>query len=139
MAWPNTTVSDIEFVYPQSIQLSTPTLEGSFYLECGDLDGNLYRTSDIYRNAGAANVENELISTCPWLRDSITVWDGFDYWYSVDGVDFIISFDKFKGVLPQIKLHDSLVDPLVGTNVTIVNDVIDTYGPNVYYDVLPFE
>lgn len=139
MIWPNTTMSDIEFIYPEQIQLSTPTLEGSFFLTCGDLEGNVYRTDDIYRSASSSTVYGKLIDTCPWLRDAIQVWNGRDYSYTVDGIDFIIYYPRFKGVLPPITINDSLDDPLVGTNVTIFNDVVDTYGPNVYYDVLPFE
>lgn len=93
----------------------------------------------MHRSASTTTVYNELIEVCPWLRDTVEVWNGRDYTYNVDGVDFIFYFGRFKGVLPQIKIVDSLDVPLVGTNVTIENKVIATNGPNVYYDVLPFE
>lgn len=139
MVWKNTTVSEIEFIYSNQIQLSTPPLLGAFYLECGDLDGNVYRTNDMDRSADTTAVYNELLVVCPWLRDSVTVWNGRDYYYSADGIDFIFYYGRFKGTLPQINLRESLDTPLVGTNVTILNDLINSYGPDVYYDVIPFE
>ena len=135
----NTTDADFEFIYPGAIQLSTPTLKGSFYLVCYDVSGNPWRTDDMGRGASTTDVYNKLVQACPWLRDSVTVWNGREYYHSVDGIDFIFYFSRVEGDLAQFEIHSSDVSPLNGTNVRIEQKVIDTYGPNVYYDVLPFE
>lgn len=95
----------------------------------------------MYRSASTGTVWNSLIATCPWLRGSVDVWNGRHYRFTEDGIDFEFYFRGIKGPMAQFKIHTSLdtTKQLVGTNVTIENLTIDTYGPNIYYDVIPFE
>ena len=135
----NSTLSNVSFVLPENIQLSTPTLKGSFFLECWDTEGNPYYTVDLHRGSNTGEVYNALVDSCPWLRDAVSVWNGRDYAHSVDGVDFIFYYHRLKGEMNPVTVYDSLTDPLVGIGLRIEHDLVDTYGPNVYYDVLPFE
>ena len=132
-------MSDQDWIYSESISLSTPTLKGKFFLECYDTEGNAYFTEDLPFSARPHDISVALIHTCPWLRDAIDVY----YWKSgvhhVDGIDFFIYFRGIKGPLEQFKIHSSLTEPLVGTNITYEMESLEKYGSKVYYDVIPFE
>jgi hypothetical protein len=114
-------------------------LEGNYFLECSDTEGNPFFTGELGWNANAGQVHGKLVEACPWLRDAMSVWDGFDYTHREDGLDFVIRFDNVKGSLNQFKVHPSDTKPLKGNNMQIESITYDTYGPNVYYDVIPFE
>ena len=66
-------------------------------MECHDAKGNPYFTDDLSRSADSGTVQNALIDACPWFRDAVTVWNGVDYKYSADGIDFIFYFHRYKG------------------------------------------
>lgn len=135
----NTTRSGFEWVYSSDIQLSNPPLSGSFFVECSDTLGNPYFTGELPFSATTHQLYDALVGACPWLRDNVSVWNGFDYHYNVDGLDFLLRFHGVKGPLSQVKLHPSATKPLTGVNLVIESVEYDAYGPNVYYDVLPFE
>lgn len=133
----NTTAADVEYIYPT--QLSNPPLSGAYNIECYDTAGNPYLTDDIPYHSDNGAVYGKLVEACPWLRDSVDVWNNRDYQHNVDGLDFILYFRNVKGPMGQFMIHSSTNNPLVGTGMTIEALTIDTYGPNIYYDVLPFE
>lgn len=135
----NTTMSDQDWIYSESISLSTPPMRGKFFLECYDTQGNPYFTEDLGFSADPNAIREHLIATCPWLRDAIIVFAQEKYSYNVDGIDFLIYFRGVKGALNQFKIHSSFTEPLIGTNITYEMESLDQYGSKVYYDVLPFE
>jgi len=104
----NTTSSNIDWIYSDSIQLSTPPLVGYFFLECYDVDGNVFYTDEMYRSANTGTIYNALVATCPWLRDSLDVWNGRHYRFTEDGIDFTLYFRGIKGPMAQFKIHTSL-------------------------------
>lgn len=108
-------------------------------VECYDTEANPYWTDELNYNVNNGQLYDALVGACPWLRDNVSVWNGFDYYYNVDGLDFILRFHGIKGPMSQFRIISSTTSPLVGVNMQIENVIYDQYGPNVYYDVLPFE
>ena len=135
----STSNSTFTWVYSESISLSSPPLKGKFFLECYDQAGNPYYTKDLDYNIHTGNVKTELIKACPWLRDSVDVRQGYLYPYDADGIDLLIYLRGIKYSLNQFKIHPSHEEPIIGVNVSYESEMIDTYGENVYYDVIPFE
>ena len=48
-------------------------------------------------------------------------------------------FHGVKGPMAQYRIISSFDKPIEGANPVIENVIYDEYGPNIYYDVLPFE
>ena len=67
------------------------------------------------------------------------MWNGFDYGNWEDGADFILRFWGIKSRLSQFKIHSSTDTPIEGENPVIENVMYEDFGPNIYYDVIPFE
>ena len=139
MAVQNTTRSTFDWEYSGAVQLSTPPMTGQYFIECYDTSGNPYYTEDLSVGSDIGTISSALIAACPWLRDSFSIWHGSKYSHNVDGLDWKLFFSRVKGPLNQYKVYPSFTNPLVGTNITYEFKTTATYGPNVYYDVLPFE
>ena len=114
-------------------------MSGSFFFECYDIDGNVRFSEDLKVGSGHYEVQKALIDACPWLRDSFTVYKGDLYDNKVDGLNYNFYFERIKGNLEQFKIHSSFTDALKGNNISYEFKTTQTYGPNVFYDVIPFE
>lgn len=69
----------------------------------------------------------------------MSVVDGPHYYFREDGVDFIFKFERVPQNLPQFKIHTSYTEPLVGVDLVFENLETQTFGPNIFYEVIPFE
>jgi len=58
---------------PKDKQLSDLPLEGKFFIECRDVDGNQYATKDIDLWANSNHVLQRLEEDCGFLRNKIKV------------------------------------------------------------------
>ena len=61
------------------------------------------------------------------------------YNYQTDGIDWILTFSKVRGDLKPFKIHSGLDNPLKGINVRTESEIVKVYGPNVFFEVIPFE
>mmetsp|Transcript_22257 Transcript_22257/g.16714 ORF Transcript_22257/g.16714 Transcript_22257/m.16714 type:complete len:88 (-) Transcript_22257:397-660(-) len=78
---------------PDSVQLSSEPLSGSFVVECYNLDGTMATSAEIPWNYGAWKVRHEINRACPSLSDLVNVWDGRAYEYMQNGRDIYIEFE----------------------------------------------
>lgn len=91
------------------------------------------------------HVEGHLVAACPFLRDSITVKKNIGMTYNEIGSDFLIDFHSVVGSLQKIEVLREPNDPIIGDgdeeglNIIYSSEIVKTYGPNIFYDALPFE
>jgi len=139
----NTTLSNIAVFVPEQIQLSSPPLSGAYVITCSNPDGTFTVTRDIAHHASSSTVSVILQEDCPFLRDAISVYNTPGNWeaglFRDNGIDMHIHFWGVNQSIGQFTISPTLGNPLVGTSLVISQEIIVDYGPNYYYDVLPFD
>ena len=89
------TLSTVDFTYPADLQLSDPPISGMFYINCADLDGDMYATTDMdIVSASAADFQAILENDCSFVRGLIEVERITDTYSDRNiGVEFQIRFN----------------------------------------------
>ena len=93
MVFAMSTTASIEISYPADNQLASPPLSGKFFVECHNVDGNAYATSDMDLTISASGLKAVLETDCSFLKGKISVSKLTSTWSKTSlGTEFMVDF-----------------------------------------------
>jgi hypothetical protein len=115
-----TTTATVQIAYPQSVQLSSIPLSGSFVINCFHSDGTGNTTRELPYNTGHSvwannlpySISSAIVEACPEYRDKLETSEASTYGYMVDGRDILIKFTGIAGDIQQFTIATALNNPL---------------------------